>query len=141
MDDNDRSPDGEEASDGHSHHGHRDSGSEEQTDSEENPRVEQSMLEAEPEDADDAEHEVENQFEHGMDHGDGGHERGDHGGMHAGHEQLFRRRFFVSTLLSIPLLLYSETLHIYTLWIRSDSSSSPQTPRSSAIASDGFTAG
>jgi hypothetical protein len=105
------------------------------------PRMEQSMLEAEPEDADDAEHEVENQFEHGMDHGDGGHERGDHGGMHAGHEQLFRRRFFVSTLLSIPLLLYSETLHIYTLWIRSDSSSSPQTPRSSAIASDGFTAG
>nr|WP_148680586.1 copper-translocating P-type ATPase [Halovivax ruber] len=30
--------------------------------------------------------------------------------MHAGHEQLFRRRFFVSTLLSIPVLLYSETL-------------------------------
>ncbi|WP_436901732.1 heavy metal translocating P-type ATPase [Halovenus halobia] len=30
--------------------------------------------------------------------------------MHVGHEQLFRRRFFVSTLLSIPVLLYSETL-------------------------------
>ncbi|WP_225336624.1 heavy metal translocating P-type ATPase [Halomicrobium urmianum] len=30
--------------------------------------------------------------------------------MHEGHEQLFRRRFFVSTLLSIPVLLYSETL-------------------------------
>ncbi|EMA70715.1 copper-translocating P-type ATPase [Halorubrum aidingense JCM 13560] len=30
--------------------------------------------------------------------------------MHAGHEQLFRRRFFVSTALSIPVLLYSETL-------------------------------
>nr|WP_117595342.1 heavy metal translocating P-type ATPase [Haloprofundus halophilus] len=30
--------------------------------------------------------------------------------MHAGHEQMFRRRFFVSTLLSIPVLLYSETL-------------------------------
>nr|WP_049907140.1 copper-translocating P-type ATPase [Halovivax asiaticus] len=30
--------------------------------------------------------------------------------MHAGHEQLFRRRFFVSTLLSVPVLLYSETL-------------------------------
>ncbi|MDS0282687.1 heavy metal translocating P-type ATPase [Halomicroarcula sp. S3CR25-11] len=27
--------------------------------------------------------------------------------MHAGHEQLFRRRFFVSTALSIPVLLYS----------------------------------
>ncbi|WP_115799224.1 copper-translocating P-type ATPase [Halorussus rarus] len=30
--------------------------------------------------------------------------------MHAGHEQMFRRRFFVSALLSIPVLLYSETL-------------------------------
>ncbi|MEF8802422.1 MAG: heavy metal translocating P-type ATPase [Halapricum sp.] len=30
--------------------------------------------------------------------------------MHDGHEQMFRRRFFVSTLLSIPVLLYSETL-------------------------------
>ncbi|MCU4802092.1 copper-translocating P-type ATPase [Halobacteria archaeon HArc-gm2] len=30
--------------------------------------------------------------------------------MHEGHEQLFRRRFFLSTLLSIPVLLYSETL-------------------------------
>jgi Cu2+-exporting ATPase len=47
------------------------------------------------------------------DSGDGGHgvQTGhDHGGMHAGHEQMFRRRFFVSTLLSIPVLLYSETL-------------------------------
>ncbi len=41
------------------------------------------------------------------DHGGGGH--GD-GGMHAGHEQLFRRRFVVSTLLSVPVLLYSEAL-------------------------------
>ncbi|MFC6862721.1 copper-translocating P-type ATPase [Halomicroarcula sp. GCM10025817] len=30
--------------------------------------------------------------------------------MHEGHEQLFRRRFVVSTLLSIPVLLYSATL-------------------------------
>ncbi len=37
-------------------------------------------------------------------------EDGDHGGMHEGHEQMFRRRFFVSALLSIPVLLYSETL-------------------------------
>ncbi|GAB3686734.1 heavy metal translocating P-type ATPase [Salinarchaeum chitinilyticum] len=55
------------------------------------------------------------QHEHGGDghgHGeDGGHEGHDgHGGMHEGHEQLFRRRFFVATLLSIPVLLYSETL-------------------------------
>jgi len=49
--------------------------------------------------------------EHG-EHG-GGHD--DHGGMHAGHEQMFRRRFFVSTLLSIPVLLYSETLQS---WLR-----------------------
>jgi len=51
---------------------------------------------------------------HGEKHGDhvGGHEDhdGGHGGMHAAHEQMFRRRFFVSTLLSIPVLLYSETL-------------------------------
>ena len=50
----------------------------------------------------------------GHDHGEGdetdGHDHGDQGGMHAGHEELFRRRFFVSTLLSIPVLLYSETL-------------------------------
>ncbi|MGQ3412908.1 copper-translocating P-type ATPase [Natrinema sp. LN54] len=50
-------------------------------------------------------------------HGDSGHEDGGHGGhgdhgggMHAGHETMFRRRFFVSVLLSIPVLLYSETL-------------------------------
>ncbi|USZ77720.1 heavy metal translocating P-type ATPase [Halorussus vallis] len=30
--------------------------------------------------------------------------------MHEGHEEMFRRRFFVSTLLSIPVLLYSEAL-------------------------------
>ncbi len=47
-------------------------------------------------------------------HGNGGHDGDGHdehgGGMHEGHEQMFRRRFFVSTLLSIPVLLYSETL-------------------------------
>ena len=82
-------------------------------------RVEQSMLEEEAEDADEARHEVGGQYEHDLDHRGGsnehdghggGHDHGDHGGMHAGHEQMFRRRFFVSTLLSIPVLLYSETL-------------------------------
>jgi Cu2+-exporting ATPase len=29
---------------------------------------------------------------------------------HAGHEHTFRRRFWISTLLSIPVLLYSATL-------------------------------
>jgi Cu2+-exporting ATPase len=48
-----------------------------------------------------------------MEHG--GHDSGEHehhqvGGGHAGHEQMFRRRFWISALLSIPVLLYSETL-------------------------------
>ncbi|WP_135822023.1 copper-translocating P-type ATPase [Halostella litorea] len=33
--------------------------------------------------------------------------------MHAGHEAMFRRRFAVSTLLSIPVLLYSEALQAW----------------------------
>ncbi|MFC6838401.1 copper-translocating P-type ATPase [Halomarina ordinaria] len=33
--------------------------------------------------------------------------------MHEGHEQMFRRRFFISTLLSIPVLLYSEMLQMW----------------------------
>ncbi len=59
---------------------------------------------------------LDEQHEHagheGEGHGHGsqeGHGEG-HGGMHEGHEQMFRRRFFVSTLLSIPVLLYSEML-------------------------------
>jgi Cu2+-exporting ATPase len=38
----------------------------------------------------------------------GGRRDGNHGGMHVGHEQMFKRRFFVSLVLSIPVLLYSE---------------------------------
>ncbi len=34
----------------------------------------------------------------------------DHGVDHSGHEQMFRRRFWVSLLLSIPVLFYSPTL-------------------------------
>ncbi|SFG34975.1 Cu2+-exporting ATPase [Halopelagius inordinatus] len=67
-------------------------------------RVEQSLLEEEA-DADEATEHVEH---HGG-HNGGEHDHG-HGGMHEGHEQMFRRRFFVSTLLSIPVLLYSEAL-------------------------------
>jgi len=48
--------------------------------------------------------------DHSTDSGENDHHQGDHGGMHEGHEQMFRRRFFVSTLLSIPVLLYSPTL-------------------------------
>ena len=94
----------------------------------EEPRVEQSLLEDEA-DADEAEERVERHGSHregdhgrGRGRGDahggghgpghaGGHgDHGDHGGMHEGHEEMFRRRFFVSTLLSIPVLLYSEAL-------------------------------
>jgi len=48
--------------------------------------------------------------DHSTDSGEHDHHQVDHGGMHEGHEQMFRRRFFVSTLLSIPVLLYSLTL-------------------------------
>lgn len=48
--------------------------------------------------------------DHSTDSGEHDHHQGGHGGMHEGHEQMFRRRFFVSTLLSIPVLLYSPTL-------------------------------
>ncbi len=41
--------------------------------------------------------------------GHGGHEGHDHGGHvdHTGHEAMFRKRFWVSLVLSIPVLLYS----------------------------------
>jgi Cu2+-exporting ATPase len=67
------------------------------------PRSERSPLEDE----------AEPHHAHEAEHGDGespGDDHEGHGGMHEGHEQMFRRRFFVSTLLSIPVLLYSETL-------------------------------
>ncbi|UPV76698.1 copper-translocating P-type ATPase (plasmid) [Halorussus limi] len=84
-------------------------------DDREEPRVEQSILEDEAEDADEAEREVDEQYDSSGTHGDHGEHANGHnghgeGGMHEGHERMFRRRFFVSTLLSIPVLLYSETL-------------------------------
>ncbi len=75
--------------------------------------VEQELLEDEAEQADAAERERHERAEHGEHTHDSDDEDGDHadhdghGGMHAGHEQMFRRRFFVSTALSIPVLLYS----------------------------------
>ncbi|WP_238987727.1 copper-translocating P-type ATPase, partial [Halobellus captivus] len=79
-------------------------------------RVEQELLEEEAHPAAESETVLDEQHEHaghegeGHDHGSHeGHGEG-HGGMHEGHEQMFRRRFFVSTLLSIPVLLYSEML-------------------------------
>jgi len=42
---------------------------------------------------------------------DQGHKNGEHqGGEHKGHEQLFRRKFWISTVLSIPVLVFSETV-------------------------------
>jgi Cu2+-exporting ATPase len=96
MDNNPRGPD-----DGtnHAHHGDSQRGRDESSGEE---RSEQSPLEpeADPPPPDEAGH-----GQHGGDDG--------HGGMHEGHEQLFRRRFFVSTALSIPVLLYSETLQAW----------------------------
>ncbi len=46
---------------------------------------------------------------HHEDHGDGHQDKEahDHSVDHAGHEQMFRSRFWISTLISIPVLLYS----------------------------------
>jgi Cu2+-exporting ATPase len=54
--------------------------------------------------------------DHDMEHTDHDMERAGHGGDHeahvdhTGHEQMFRRRFWISLLLSIPVLVYSPTL-------------------------------
>ncbi len=40
-------------------------------------------------------------------------EHGGHGVDHSGHEQMFRRKFWVSLLLSAPVLLYSEMLQMW----------------------------
>ena len=92
-------------------------------------RVEESMLESAAEDAEEARADLHERAGRGHgdrgqghergggeDHDEGGHGHGGHGeghghgGMHEGHEEMFRRRFVVSTLLSIPVLLYSEML-------------------------------
>ncbi|WP_336001088.1 copper-translocating P-type ATPase [Halorientalis halophila] len=106
--------DGQREDGSHHHHGsdERD-GAENEFDEE---QVEQELLEEEAqsdpagEAAPHGMHENAEPEGEGPDHGSHeGHGEG-HGGMHEGHEQMFRRRFFVSTLLSIPVLLYSETL-------------------------------
>ena len=38
---------------------------------------------------------------------------GGHGVDHSGHEQMFRRKFWVSLVLSVPVLLYSEMLQMW----------------------------
>nr|WP_233340567.1 heavy metal translocating P-type ATPase [Haloprofundus sp. MHR1] len=115
KDTNENPPGGEHQQDDRSHqheHGEHDEAAAEADE----PRVEQELLEDEAHPAAESERAVHEQHEHagheGKGHGHGSHEgHGEgHGGMHEGHEQMFRRRFFVSTLLSIPVLLYSEML-------------------------------
>ncbi len=61
--------------------------------------------------ADHTDHDEAADSGHGEHEGHGSHDgHEDNGNMHEGHEQMFRRRFFVSTVLSIPVLLYSEAL-------------------------------
>jgi Cu2+-exporting ATPase len=100
MDDNSRS------SDDDANHTHHDGDSRRGRDeSRGEERSEQSLLESE------AEPPPPSKADHGGHGQHGGHDgHDDHGGMHEGHEQLFRRRFFVSTVLSVPVLLYSEAL-------------------------------
>ncbi len=112
MDDHNHSTNDENLSEDHSDHNHRSTKTNEAGSGEggSDPQVEQSMLEEEATDANEAEQAIEKQHEHQMDHDEEDHDHGDHGGMHEGHEKMFRRRFFISTLLSIPVLLYSEML-------------------------------
>ena len=118
MDDHRDSHSDRSSSDDHSRHNGQ-NGSDDSRDpppaKQDEDRTEQSLLESEAEDAAEAEQSVDEQYgpDSEMDHGgdDHGHgDHGDHGGMHAGHEQMFRKRFVISTILSIPVLLYSETL-------------------------------
>ncbi|OTF01879.1 copper-translocating P-type ATPase [Halorubrum sp. SD683] len=112
---NEDSPEGEHQQDDNSHqhdHGEHDEAAAEADEQ----RVEQELLEEETHPAAESETALQEQHEHahhkGEGHGHGshkGHGEG-HGGMHEGHEQMFRQRFFVSTVLSIPVLLYSEML-------------------------------
>ncbi len=115
KDTTENSPGGEDRQDTSSHqHGH-DEHDKAVAESDEQ-RVKQELLDDEAHPAVASETAVHEKHEHteheGEGHGHGSHDgHGDgHGGMHEGHEQMFRRRFFVSTFLSIPVLLYSEML-------------------------------
>jgi Cu2+-exporting ATPase len=112
---------GETQQDNGSQHQHGPGDHDEAVDESDEQRVEQELLEEEAQSATEGEAASHMQHEHtgheGGEHDHGSHEgHGEgHGGMHEGHEQMFRRRFFVSTLLSIPVLLYSEMLQE---WLR-----------------------
>jgi Cu2+-exporting ATPase len=116
TDTNENPTEGENQQENGSPHQHGLGNHDEPVDESDEQRVEQELLEDEAQPA--GEDEATLHEQHGQDgHGDEGHNNGGHeghgeghGGMHEGHEQMFRRRFFVSTLLSIPVLLYSEML-------------------------------
>ena len=120
MEDDEHSSDGSGPSDGRAPHNHGDRTAvdDEQVDGLDESSVEQSLLEDEAvADTDPGTRATHDHDVHpgGGVHGHDGDQEGqssghDHGGMHEGHEEMFRRRFFVSTLLSIPVLLYSATL-------------------------------
>ena len=58
----------------------------------------------------DADGAPQDEAHHGHHVEDGSGEHGEHGPNHTGHEEMFRRRFWVSSALSIPVLLWSETI-------------------------------
>jgi len=77
---------------------------------------EQAGMEHEGHDASGTHGEHRGQVDHGkhddhVDHGDRG-EHDDHGDHvdHTGHEEMFRRKFWVSLVLSVPVLVYSPTI-------------------------------
>ncbi|WP_431357798.1 heavy metal translocating P-type ATPase [Haloarcula marina] len=72
------------------------------------PRVEQSLLEDEATASPHMGHGAGHNHSGERDTHQGGH--GGHDVSHVGHEQMFKKRFFVSLILSIPVLLYSEGL-------------------------------
>jgi Cu2+-exporting ATPase len=59
----------------------------------------------------DLHHDTAGHTDHSAHTGHGGH--GSHGVDHSGHEQMFRRKFWVSLVLSIPVLVYSEMLQMW----------------------------
>jgi len=59
-------------------------------------------------------HEHSHHEQHQSDHADHEHhEHSGHGADHSGHEMMFRNRFWVSLVLSIPVLLYSEMIQMW----------------------------
>lgn len=57
-------------------------------------------------------HQIEQDHHEHRNHQEAGRDDGhqSHGVDHSGHEELFRKRFWISLLLSLPVLLYSQTI-------------------------------